>query len=90
MTFGHWMRKNVTKSEANLQCISRALNHVVDSLKKVSVEESTTVVLHQRQFEHRQNQNGGADANGHSLHLSSFKISKVRTYYSFNLPPKSL
>ena len=70
--------------EVNVINISRAFNHVVDSLKKVSVEDSTTAVLHQRQFVHRQNQNGGGGgggggANGHSLHLESFKISKVRT-----------
>lgn len=61
----------------HVEIFARAFNHVVESLKKVSVEDSTTVVLHQRQFEHRQNQNGGTGANGHSLHLSSFKISKV-------------
>ena len=69
--------------EVNVIYISRAFNHVVDSLKRVSVEDSTTAVLHQRQFEHRQNQNGGGGggggANRHSLHLESFKISKVRT-----------
>ena len=68
--------------EVNVIYISRSFNHVVDSLKRVSVEDSTTAVLHQRQFEHRQNQNGGGGgANGHSLHLTSFKISKVRTHY---------
>jgi len=64
----------------HVEIFARAFNHVVDSLKRVSVEDSTTAVLHQRQFEHRQNQNGGGGgggANRHSLHLESFKISKV-------------
>jgi len=60
----------------HVELFARTFNHVAQSLRNLSVVDSTTAVMHKRLFESRHQQNSGS--NGHSLQMSSISFSQIR------------
>ena len=59
----------------HVELFARTFNHVAQSLRNLTIVDSTTAVLHKRLFESRHQQNSGS--NGHSLQMSSISLSQV-------------
>ena len=60
----------------HVELFARTFNHVAQSLRNLTIVDSTTAVMHKRLFESRHQQNSGS--NGHSLQMSSISISQVQ------------